>query len=223
MNFATKVWTADEWAQRTAEHVAGLLPDKGAVVITGGTTAADVYPLLADTGAVWSDLHVFFSDERCVPPDDDKSNFRMATESLLARVRPAEVHRMRGEDDPGTAAAAYDREVRTAAGDGFGLVLLGMGADCHVAGLYPGSPALEEDALRCAAVNRPDGMGGLTLTPPALLSSARVILIARGDGKSEAVGRVVRGDDPPAECPVRLFADHPDVTLLLDEGAAAAL
>jgi 6-phosphogluconolactonase len=206
-----------------ARLVAEVLPAKGSIVLTGGTTAERIYPHLALYDKDWSQLKVLFSDERCVPPDDPASNFKMANDLLLKRVSPEEIHRMRGEDDPELAAKAYDEEIRDVVAAGTDLMLLGMGADCHIGAMFPNSPALHEKSALCAAVERPDGMNGLTLTPPSILSAKRVLLFVAGAGKAEAVRRVVNGSENPSSCPARLFADHNDATFVLDEDAAKLL
>lgn len=195
----------------------------GSLVLTGGTTAERIYPPLASTGGDWSQIAIFFSDERCVPPDDARSNFGMARRLLLDRVGATNVVRMKGEVEPDVAAGAYDSGIRPAVEARLDLVVLGMGSDCHVAALFPGSAALEEQERLCVAVARPDGLTGLTLTPPALLAAKQVLLVAAGEAKAEAVRRAVGGDEQAATCPARLLADHPDATFLLDEPAAALL
>jgi 6-phosphogluconolactonase len=130
---------------------------------------------------------------------------------------------MRGEDDPTSAAAEYGDEVRPVVEAGVDLVLLGMGADAHICAMFPGSLALDVTDELCRAVDRPDGMQGLTLTPPAVLSGRKIAVIVTGSGKAEAVRRVFHGTETPAQCPARLLAQHPDVTFLLDEPAAAHL
>jgi 6-phosphogluconolactonase len=208
----------EDFAPEAAATLAALLPATGSVVITGGGTAAEVYPRLAPARPDWSALDVFFSDERCVPPDHDASNYGMARRTLLDAVRPRRVHRMRGEIDPQEAAALYDEVVV----DPFDLVILGLGDDAHVAGLFPGSPGLLE-AASCVAVDRPDGMQGLSLTPPALLSGARVVLVVSGASKAGAVRRAAAGDEDVMACPAALFRDHGSVTFLVDRAAAAEL
>ncbi|MDQ3951557.1 MAG: 6-phosphogluconolactonase, partial [Actinomycetota bacterium] len=130
-----EVFAAAELAAAAAGVIDGLLPRDGSVVITGGGTAEAVYPELARAGGDWSGVDVFLSDERCVPPDHLESNYGMAKRTLLDAVVPRTVHRMKGEIDPQEAAALYDELVV----DRFDLVVLGLGDDAHVAGLFPGS------------------------------------------------------------------------------------
>ena len=224
MSFRVEVFPDSFYPQKAAARIASELPGARSIVLTGGTTAEKIYRPLADIGPDLGGKHLFFSDERCVPPDHDASNFAMAARTLLdASPSGATVHRMRGEDDPPASARAYSDEIRDAAPGGFDLVLLGMGADCHVGAMFPGSPALDETSALCAAIDRPDGMKGLTLTPPALLGGMRILLLVSGEAKAEAVARAITGDESPHDCPARLLADHPDATFLLDEPAAGHL
>jgi 6-phosphogluconolactonase len=192
------------------------------LVLTGGTTAEKVYEALAERAIDLSGIEVFFSDERCVPPNDERSNYLMAKRTFLDRARAANVHRMRGEDTPDEAASAYDREITPFEDVGFDLVLLGMGADCHIGAIYPHSPALAHPDL-CSAVDRPDGMKGLTLTARSITTGKETWVLVTGEAKAEAVRRVLRGDEEPESCPARLLADRTGVTFLLDEAAASLL
>jgi 6-phosphogluconolactonase len=214
-----EVISSDAYATSVAVRIAEGLPASGSVVITGGTTAAKIYEHLDP--ARWNGLDVFFSDERCVPPTDDASNFNMATELFLG-LSSANVHRMEGELDPVDAARRYHDALQPFVADGIELMLLGMGADCHIGALYPGSDALEA-ADYCAAVHRPDGLGGLTLTPQAMLAAKSVKVLVTGSAKSEAVLRALQGDEDITKCPARLLAQHPNVTFYLDEAAATLL
>lgn len=223
MSFVVEVLETSGWSQEAAARVALDLPGQGSVVLTGGTTARNVYRALARTDAGWGSIEVFFSDERCVPPNDDASNFGMASRLLLSEVTPAAVHRIRGEEDPDEAARAYGEEIEASGGSPFDLVLLGMGADCHIAAMFGASQALAVVSELSVAVDRPDGMKGITLTPPALVPARKILLLVTGEGKAEAVRRAVLGDEDAAACPARLLADHPDATFLLDEGAASLL
>jgi 6-phosphogluconolactonase len=220
--FSIEVITGD-YPRAAAEAIAGVLPETGSVVLTGGTTAEKIYPFLALHDRDWSAIGVAFSDERCVPPDDPASNYKMA-DDLLLRTRPtARVYRMPGEEEPSEGAALYSDAIAPLVDDGFDLLLLGMGADAHVGAMFPGSPALEERERLCRAVDRPDGMKGLTLTPPAMLSAKKVLLNVTGAGKAATVKRVIEGSETIESCPARLLAHHPDATFLLDEAAAAEL
>ena len=224
MTFDVQVFASDTYPLVVARLIADRAPDTGSLVLTGGTTARRIYGSLADFApARLGELDILFSDERCVPPDHEESNFLMASRLLLDPIGAQRVHRMRGEDPPEEAAAAYDAAVRPVVERRLDLVLLGMGADAHVGAMFPGSPAIEETEAFCAAVDRPDGMRGLTLTPPALLNSNQVLLLVTGAAKAATVARVVGGRETVSECPARILAPHPDVTFLLDTEAASAL
>jgi 6-phosphogluconolactonase len=202
------------FAEEAAARLTGELRTANSIILTGGTTAAQVYERLP-ARTFRSGASIFFSDERCVPPDHEASNYAMAA-AKLPLGEGLNVHRMRGEDDPEQAAAGYHSTLSSWVGRGIDVALLGLGADCHVAALFPHSLALEPGERLCAAVERPDGLRGLTLTPAALKLAARVFLVAKGRGKAEAVSRLLRGDEPMEDCPARLLADHPRVTLLGD-------
>jgi 6-phosphogluconolactonase len=225
VSFQIEVFAPSGYPAAAADIIAGHLPGAGgSLVLTGGTTAQKIYAVLAKVAPpVLGELAIAFSDERCVPPDHDESNFKMATDLLLNGQAPAGLHRMRGEDPPDEAAAAYSEEIRPLVDRGIDLLLLGMGADAHIGAMFPGSPALDETEQLCRAVDRPDGMQGLTLTPPAMLSAATILLLVTGAAKAGTVRRVVQGDEPVVDCPGRLLADHPNVTFLLDEPAASGL
>jgi 6-phosphogluconolactonase len=204
------------FAEEAADVLAPELSRAGSIILTGGTTAADVYSRLSP-GCLRPGASVFFSDERCVPPDHESSNYAMAAARLpLEGVDGLAVHRMRGEDEPEQAAAEYHDAIAPFAAPGVDVAVLGLGADCHVAALFPGSPALESSERLCVVVDRPDGLRGLTLTPPALTTARKVFVIVSGKSKREAVGRLLSGDETRNDCPARLLAELPDVVLLGD-------
>jgi 6-phosphogluconolactonase len=183
------------------------------VALSGGETPAPVYARLAELAYPWAETHVFFGDERCVPPDHPDSNFRMAWEALLSKV-PAIVHRMRGET---CDAAGYERELRLVLGDEglrLDLVFLGLGADGHTASLFPGDAALEERERAVVRVARSDH-ARLTLTLPVLSGAALAIFLVASEGKREALARLLQGEDIPA---ARVRAER--VIVLADEAAA---
>jgi 6-phosphogluconolactonase len=220
MSFAVRVFPSGSYAADAAAIIAERLPVGSSLVVTGGTSARVVY------GALDIDLsssEVYFSDERCVPPDDEASNFKMATEMLLERSGATSVHRMRGEESPQRAARSYHDQLAAAARERFDLMLLGMGDDNHIAALFPNSPALLEADELCVPVDRPDGLKGLTMTPPSIVAAKSVLLVVSGESKAAAVARAFEEDEDAMSCPVRLLADHPEVTFLLDEPAASRL
>ena len=220
MTFALEIWPSDRYAAGAARWIAERMPSSGSLVLTGGGTAEKIYP---EFHPDLSGVDIFFSDERCVPPDHEASNFALAHRLLLDRSGAVRVHRMRGEESPIQAARTYHDELVPAVEIGFDLMVLGMGDDNHIAALFPDSAALINPDALCLAVDRPDGLKGLTMTAPALEAARTILLVVTGEAKAEAVSRALRSDDDPMSCPVRLLADHPDTTFLLDEAAASLL
>jgi 6-phosphogluconolactonase len=223
MTFKKEVFEADSYPQESSALIATALEGAGSLVLTGGTNPEKVYPKLAQQDVKWSNIEILFSDERCVPPTDPASNFLLAERLLLDRVKPRLVHRMKGEDAPPHGADQYHHEIASLVEEGLDVVLLGMGADAHIGAMFPGSVAIDERDKLCVAVDRPDGMKGLTLTPPAMLSGKKIFLLVTGEGKAETIKRAFEGNETPAACPVMMLANHPDVTFLLDTGAASLL
>jgi 6-phosphogluconolactonase len=223
MTFKKEVFAAEAYSEESSAHIAAALDGAHSLVLTGGTNPEKVYPRLAQQEVRWGDLDILFSDERCVPPTDPASNFLLAERLLFERVKPRVVHRMKGEEAPPHGADQYHHEIKPLVEAGLDVILLGMGADAHVGAMFPGSVAIDERDKLCAAVDRPDGMKGLTLTPPAMLSGKKIFLLVTGEGKAETIARVFKGNESPAAAPVMMLADHPDVTFLLDTGAASLL
>jgi 6-phosphogluconolactonase len=205
------------------------------LALSGGHTPQALHALLADpeepfrSRIAWAATDVFFGDERCVGPDHPESNYGAARASLLARVPlpEANVHRLRGEDDPPVAAAAYEAELRRAVPSERGLpcldlVLLGLGADGHTASLFPGTAALEEET-RLVVANEVPQVGGLRLTFTfKLIGAARAVaFFVAGEEKAAAVADVLEGRDAPPAARVRLA--HGDLAWFLDEAAASRL
>ena len=186
------------------------------VGLSGGSTPESLYTVLGSADyrerVAWKQVHWFWGDERCVPPDHPQSNYRMVREALLARVDriPAEnVHRMAGEKAPQVAAEQYEQELRTffKIGSGalprFDLIFLGMGEDGHTASLFPGSKLLD-DNKHLVATEYVDKLAAhrLTLTLPVLNQSAQVIFLVAGKSKApivaEVLGATARSPSLPA-------------------------
>jgi 6-phosphogluconolactonase len=173
------------------------------VALSGGNTPRAVYTLLASEHQQlpWDRIHIFFGDERHVPPDHPDSNFRMASESLLSKVPIPEnnIHRIRAELEADAAAKEYEQELRDffhlADHDWprFDLIFLGIGEDGHTASLFPGSKALTE-ALRRVAANWVEKFQTfrITLTFPVLNHAAEVLFMVSGAGKAQILSEVVR-------------------------------
>jgi 6-phosphogluconolactonase len=212
---------ADEAARVCAELLGRA---SGHVVLTGGKTPGRAYGLAAGLRPDWSDAEVWWSDERCVPPDDELSNYRMTKRALLDRLEtpPRAVHRIRGEEGAERAAAAYDEELR---GVTLELVLLGIGPDGHTASLFPHAPTLAERERRAvpAAAALEPFVDRVTMTIPVLESAPLVIFLVAGPDKAEAVARAFGG--PPDEAtPASLVRSKNGRTAaILDREAAQRL
>lgn len=194
--------TAEDFCEFTNQDY--IFSDRSAVVLSGGSTPKSVYRLLATPQyrrhVPWRYVHFFWGDERCVPPDHPDSNYRMAHELLLSKVKiPARnIHRMAGEKEPRVAAAEYENELRTffhLSPDRlprFNLVLLGLGEDGHTASLFPGSAAASE-TKRLVVASHIEKLNAyrLTLTLPVLNHADRVIFLVDGKSKSAIVKEII--------------------------------
>ena len=207
-----------------AGAAAALLAEvSGHVCITGGSTPKTAYERVATQRADWSGVDFWFTDERCVPPDHEHSNFRMADEALLHAADGATVHRMKGELGPAQGAADHQREYEAAGRPDFDLILLGMGPDAHICSLFPGDAALGELERPVTGIETP-GMAPLvsriTFTLPVVNASRHIVFLVTGEDKADAVARAFSGRRDPA-APASLVEGG--VTVLLDEGAAGRL
>jgi 6-phosphogluconolactonase len=213
----------DDPAAAVAELLAEAARRRQAIVLTGGTTAGRAYELAATAEPNWRKATLWWGDERCVPPGDPRSNFGLARRALLDRLAGMpEVHRIRGELPPADAARDYDEAL---AGVGLDLLLLGLGADGHVASLFPGSPQLAERER--LVTSGPAGLEPfverVTMTLPALLSAGRIVVLATGTGKAAAVESAFAleiGEDVPASL---LRTGSAPLDVYLDPAAAGSL
>ncbi len=200
---------AEALAAVVREAVSGQ--DHFAVALAGGSTPRGLYQALATRyrdSFPWSAVHVFWGDERFVPPDDPSSNQRMAREALLSRVPvpPSQVHLFpTALPDAQAAAEAYETELRRVfTGDWprFDLILLGLGDDGHTGSLFPGSPAVAERRRWVTVGEAPtEPRTRLTLTLPVLNHAARVWFLVSGASKREALRRAVSREEPVTACP----------------------
>jgi 6-phosphogluconolactonase len=212
------------------------------VALSGGSTPRHLYELLAREPLAsrvnWLRVQVVWGDERCVPPTDPDSNFRMAREALLDHVPlPAgNVHRIHGEEDPARAAASYEATLRELLRTPTGppsfdprrridLVLLGLGDNGHTASIFPGSAAADELVRWVAAEYVPPvSMWRLTLTAPLLNAAAEVLFLVSGGAKASMVKRILEGPRQPRELPAQLIAPaRGHAQWLVDRAAAAEL
>ncbi len=194
----TVLETAEEVAAAAAGEIAAAIQSGAArtLVLAGGSTPRRAYELLADIPDVaWGRVTVLFGDERCVPANHADSNYRMAREALLDRVAPATVHRMPAELGPDEGAALYSPVVASLAPLDF--VLLGVGEDGHTASLFPGHAAVSAKGWALGIHDSPKPPPErVTLTLPVLRAARRVLILATGAGKADAVARAKRGEVP---------------------------
>jgi 6-phosphogluconolactonase len=214
----------EEVASFVADELVGAARAGSSIVLTGGTSPGRAYELAAEREPDWSGAALWWGDERAVPPDDERSNFRLARENLLDGLSgaPREVHRIQGELGAEAAAEAYDAELEGARLD---LVLLGIGPDGHAASLFPNQPTLEERsrrAIRAEAKLEPF-VDRVTMTVPVLCSAPEVLFLVTGESKADAVGRAF-GEPPGPETPSSLIRSAEGRTrVVADAGAAARL
>ncbi|MFL6031733.1 MAG: 6-phosphogluconolactonase [Rubrobacteraceae bacterium] len=222
--------SARDFAARTQETI----DERGrfAVALAGGSTPKATYEVLARDYANeldWSRVHVFFGDERTVPPDHEDSNYRMAYETFLSHVPVGSVYRMRGELPPDEAAAAYEEELRAFFGQvdipGLDLILCGLGEDGHTLSLFPETAALDvNDRWVVANPVLKLGTTRLTLTIPVLNVSRAVTFVVAKESKAEALKEVLEGDADPRAYPAKLVRpESRDLTWMVDRAAARLL
>ncbi len=217
---------ADAQARRGVFHVA----------LSGGSTPRLFHAMLAASPlrdqVDWSRIQVFWGDERCVPPDHPDSNYLMARETLLDAVPipPERIHRMRGEEDPASAASAYEDELRavfaTAPGETprFDLIYTGMGPDGHTLSLFPHTAALSvTDRLVVANYVPQLNASRITFTTTLANHAALVAFVVTGADKAPALAQVLEGPRDPRRYPSQLIAPAGELLFLLDQLAAAQL
>src|SRR5436305_2447874 len=209
---------AAEFAERVIECFHARPNDGYSIALSGGSTARRCYERLADDAGTqidWWKVDVYWGDERCVPPDDEDSNYRLAREALLDRVGAANAtYPMRCEEGPDPY------QLRIGELGKFDLIHLGLGPDGHTASLFPQSPALSADPGRLVVMNE-DPLGNnpwprMTLTFAGIARARLVLFTVEGEDKRDALNRVYAGEDLPAS---RVTADK--VVWLVDRAAAA--
>jgi 6-phosphogluconolactonase len=209
------------------------------IAISGGSTPKAAFELLADNNQPWrwrmpwEMLDLYWVDERCVPPDDAQSNYRMTRESLLDRVplKPEQIHRIEGELEPEAAAARYEQELRSSFSLGesesprFDLVALGLGTDGHTASLFPQTQALKETTRLVAANHVPQlDTCRVTLTWPVINHARSVFFLVSGQDKASVLNEVLTGPRDQERLPSQLIWPSSGIlTLILDRAAAALL
>ena len=225
---------AEAAARHIVEQARSAMDAHGrfSLVLSGGSTPRDLHLKLASAPFKeeidWARVHIFFGDERLVPPDDAQSNYLMAEETLLSRVPiPREqIHRMRGELPPAEAAADYERELKDFFGSEpprFDLILLGMGDNGHCASLFPGCPAVREQERWVRADYIAEvSMWRITLTPVIINLAREVVFLVAGANKAEMLREVLEGPYAPDERPAQIIRPSSGELIWLVDAAAAS-
>ena len=231
-------------ADRIVAAAAAAIAARGrfTMALAGGSTPAALYRLLASPSYAerldWSQIEVFFGDERCVPPDHEWSNYAMASRSLLSHVPlpPDQLHRMRGELPPEAAAESYARtlarifDAKESPWPRLDVILLGMGDDGHTASLFPGMGALTERQATVVATPVPayvrPQVPRVTLTLPVLNAAREVLFLVAGESKASMTSRVLKdirsGNNDAEQAPAALVRpSRGRLTWFLDQAAAS--
>lgn len=233
--------TFSELIQATAAQIASLVTGavgargRATIALSGGSTPRSVYALLGSepfrSRILWKNVHVFWGDERCVSPESSESNYRMANEALLMHIAIPQqnVHRIKAEQSPSTAAKEYEAEIRRvfdlvdAALPRFDIVLLGLGDDGHTASLFPGTSVLNEQRkLVVDTYVEKLKAYRITLTLPVINNASHILFLVSGKGKATILRDVLKGDNLllPAQH-VRPSAG--ELLWLVDQDAASEL
>jgi 6-phosphogluconolactonase len=207
---------------------------KFSVALSGGHTPCHTYELLASEAFYsripWAQVHVFWGDERCVPPDDPRSNARMARQAFLSRVPipPDQIHPISCAQKPAEAGTRYEAVLRGFFGDQsprFDLILLGLGENGHTASLFPNTSVLEEEERWVAEVYVAEQkMHRLTLTASLINQAATVAFLVAGAGKSQVLQQVLEGQADPKRLPAQLIRpENGQLMWLVDKEAASLI
>ncbi len=226
-------------AAACARHVVAVLDEIIAgrefatFAISGGSTPRLLFEQLAATRFPWQRVHIFWVDERSVPPTDPASNYKLADNHLIrpAHIPQRNIHRIVGEIAPRLAASRYAAEIREFFGleEGdmphFDLIHRGMGSDAHTASLFPGSPLIDNREEIAAAVFAPQfNQWRVTLLPGPLLSASHTVFLVAGADKAEPLRAVFQEEYNPQKYPAQIATINArGVTWFLDEPAARLL
>lgn len=223
----------DEPVPAFTEAILEAARSRGHIALTGGSTPKVAYQQAAQQPDAFEGAHIWFGDERCVPPDDERSNFGMAQQALLDPIEQAGVglggsHRMKGELGPGEGAEDYARQLGEAADPEFELILLGIGPDGHIASMFPGQESLQERSRLVIGVpeaGHEPYVPRISFTFPALARARQILVLATGSSKADAVSKAFgRQARPTTAVPASMLVDHARaLTVLLDRDAAAGL
>ena len=223
-------------ARRAAEHIGAAIDlaldqrDRAQVALSGGTTPAQAYALLAQEHLPWDRVDVLLGDERWVAADDESSNARMLRQTLLTAGQPgakACFHPVPTTSLPSAEASADAfSDLLGSLCDGqppvFDLMLLGLGDDGHTASLFPGTDA-PTVCDRWTTIGRGKGLDRITLTAPVLSAARQVVFLVSGEGKRQALARLLDPDESPERTPAKLVQPGSEILVLADQAASEGL
>ncbi len=227
--------TADDCAKRIVALLNESLAEKdvATIAVSGGSTPKLLFERMVPLPLDWARVHIFFVDERAVPPTDDLSNFKLANDNLIlpAKIPDANIHRIQGELPPEKACAFYVTEIQQffnlTSGElpKFDIIHQGTGPDAHTASLFPGDPLIH-DRMHIASATFSESKGNwrITLLPAVLLAAKQNIFLVTGQDKAEAIHNIFEADYDPKKYPAQLINhDAPEVAWYLDNAAASGL
>jgi 6-phosphogluconolactonase len=222
----TELKVVEDVAAEAAARIATVAEAGGSIVLAGGSTPKNAYEIAS--AADWSRAKVWFGDERCVPPADERSNFRMAKEALFDRLEtpPFAIFRMPGELAPDEAAHQYAADIFEHEAEPFDLLLLGIGSDAHTASLFPGKPEISQRNLLVTGV--PEAglepfVPRITLTVPALVRAKEILFMIVGENKAGPVKESFATEHSMTPAGIVARKARGRVTVLLDAAAANQL
>jgi len=219
-----------QWLEEMARN-----SEKLTIALSGGSTPAVLFQLLAEQykdKIDWTKLHFFWGDERCVPPDDEESNFKMANELLFEQVGVpiANIHRIKGEAPPAEEARRYAEEIKSVVSSEnglpvFDLIILGMGEDGHTASIFPNQMELLKETSWCAVAQHPEsGQKRITLTGPVINNARQVAFLVTGASKAEKVKAVFSKEENSERYPAaHVRPEHGALHWFIDEASCELL
>ena len=225
-------------AEGCAQHILSLVQqtllgqNQASLAVSGGTTPKLLFDQMVQLPFPWDHCHIFFVDERFVPPTDSESNFKLASDHLIlpARIPARNVHRIPTEHTPDQSATAYAHDIRKffelAPGEmpRFDVIHQGLGPDAHTASLFPGEPLIKDrEGIAAAVFKTESSQWRITLLPGVLLAAKHTVFLASGQDKQEALKQVLEGRYDPMKYPAQIVTHHGrQVTWFVDRAALPA-
>jgi 6-phosphogluconolactonase len=238
--FPSTVELADKLSREFLDFISGSrhLPGKMNIALSGGTTPREFFEHITvnqhkcKTPVLWDKVHLFWVDERCVPPDHTESNYGMARSALLGKIplHEGNIHRIRGEDEPASEAVRYSREVKGSVSlkEGipvFDWIFLGLGNDGHTASLFPDrTDLLDTENIYDTVVHPGTGKRRITLTGRSILHAKKITFLVTGRSKRTIVRQIIHHEPVASRYPAAyLYFNRKDAEWYLDSDAAEYL